>query len=328
MNFLRIIKVFHVLAIVFYIAFRGIRQYFLRVLRQNIFMKFICLLIPLFLCSLVGCVEYHPYDMKTDGQRSVNSTNISKIEKICDGRTSIRFAVVSDSQRWYDELDKIVGAINGCDNIDFVIHAGDLTDFGLKTEFERQRDILNKLEIPYVYLIGNHDCIAMGKSLYYRIFGNPDFSFVAGNVKFLCLNTNMLEYRDDANRAVFSLRQICAPFDCPIGERSSFEPLLCGTYVTLVTGARFWTQEPSKYGGDYYRFSSRVRLHAFVGQRLNFLAGTIKTCKLSLYCEVGACDLNLISKFTNRKLRFSDIVSFSFGVRVQPDLSRLVKGRQ
>lgn len=162
-------------------------------------MKFICLLIPLFLCSLAGCVEYHPYDMKTDGQRFVNSTNISKIEKICDGRTSIRFAVVSDSQRWYDELDKIVGAINGYDNIDFVIHAGDLTDFGLKTEFERQRDILNKLEIPYVCLIGNHDCIAMGKSLYYRIFGNPDFSFVAGNVKFLCLNTNMLEYRDDAN---------------------------------------------------------------------------------------------------------------------------------
>lgn len=132
----------------------------------------------------------------------------------------------------------------------------------------------------------------------------------------------------DADRAVFSLRQSCAPFDCPIGERSSFEPLLCGAYVTLVTGERFWTQEPSKYGGDYYRFSSRIRLHAFVGQRLNFLAGSVKICKLSLYYELGACDLNLISKFTNRKLRFSDIVSFSFGVRVQPDLSRLVKDRQ
>ena len=41
-------------------------------------------------------------------------------------------------------------AINARDDIDFVIHTGDLADFGMRDEFERQRDILDRLRVPYV----------------------------------------------------------------------------------------------------------------------------------------------------------------------------------
>ena len=40
-----------------------------------------------------------------------------------------------------------------------MLHTGDMSDFGLKLEFEKQRDILSGLKVPYVCLLGNHDCL-------------------------------------------------------------------------------------------------------------------------------------------------------------------------
>jgi hypothetical protein len=56
------------------------------------------------------------------------------------------------------------------------------------------RDILNKLKIPYVVLPGNHDCLGSELSVFGEIFGALNFSFIAGKTKFLCLNTNALEF--------------------------------------------------------------------------------------------------------------------------------------
>ena len=79
------------------------------------------------------------------------------------------------------------------DDIDFIVHGGDITDFGLTKEFLGQRDILEGLRQPYVVLIGNHDCLANGEEIFEQVFGSANFSFIAGRTKFLCLNTNALE---------------------------------------------------------------------------------------------------------------------------------------
>lgn len=146
--------------------------------------------------SLQACdmIEYHPYDGRIDGERNINKKNIARIEETCKNKKKIHFALVSDTQRWYDETEDFVKDINKRVNIDFVIHAGDIADFGLTKEFIWMRDILNKLKIPYVVLLGNHDCLANGVEIYRTIFGNENFSFLAGNTKFVCLNTNALEF--------------------------------------------------------------------------------------------------------------------------------------
>lgn len=154
------------------------------------------IIVCLFVSLLCGCVEYHPYDTRVDGATDINAKNIARIERECKDLKELRFAVVSDSQRWYDELEQAVLEINRRSDIDFVIHAGDLSDFGMRTEFEVQRDILNRLRVPYVCLIGNHDCIATGKDIFAKIFGAADMAFTAGDVRFICLNTNALEYDD------------------------------------------------------------------------------------------------------------------------------------
>lgn len=147
-------------------------------------------------CLITSCdlIEYHPYDVHINGDRDINAGNIALIEKNCEGKDTIRFAFMGDTQRWYDETEKFVTHINKRDDIDFVIHGGDIADFGLTREFEWMRDILGKLKIPYVALIGNHDILGNGMDVFEKIYGEINFSFRAGSNRFICLNTSALEF--------------------------------------------------------------------------------------------------------------------------------------
>ena len=142
-------------------------------------------------CELI---DYHPYDTRVEGKSHINAQHIERIEATTAGKKTIRFVLISDTQRWYNETKAPEKSINARNDIDFVLHCGDLTDFGVTREFEVQRDILENLRVPYVALLGNHDCLGTGADVYRYIFGNPDFSFNAGDVHFLCINSNAFEY--------------------------------------------------------------------------------------------------------------------------------------
>lgn len=147
------------------------------------------------LASCDSVFDVHPYDVHVDGDKNVNAANIAKIEQAVKSKDTIRFAVISDSHQWLKDLESAVQNINDRgDSIDFVIHCGDVSDFGATQEFQWTRDRMQKLKKPFVVLLGNHDCLGTGDKTYRVVFGNPDFSFIAGRVKFLCLNTNAIEY--------------------------------------------------------------------------------------------------------------------------------------
>lgn len=148
----------------------------------------------LFLTTSCDWFEYHPYDAQVRGETHINLKNRARIEEACAEKETIRFAFLSDTQRWYDETEDAVKFINTKQDIDFVIHGGDISDFGLTKEFLWQRDILNKLKVPYVVLLGNHDCLGNGNKVFREVFGDYNFSFMAGNIKFVCLNTNAIEF--------------------------------------------------------------------------------------------------------------------------------------
>ena len=146
---------------------------------------------------LIGChhvFEFHPYDGRFGGATNINATNIKKIEQACNDKDTLRVAFVSDSHGWFSDLRKAVTDINKRTDIDFVVHAGDLTDCGTTREFERTRDIMNDLKVPYVAMIGNHDFLGTGNQIYAAMFGPVDFVLIAARVKFLFLNTNAVEY--------------------------------------------------------------------------------------------------------------------------------------
>ena len=158
----------------------------------------IYLLVCIAALLLTGCdtvFDVHPYDVRVKGETNLNTKNIQKIEQTVKSKDTIRFAVISDSHQWLDDLQSAVNDINRRkDSIDFVIHCGDISDFGATKEMIWTRDKMKKLKMPSVVLLGNHDCLGTGNQSYSTIFGDPDFSFIAGGVKFVCLNTNAIEY--------------------------------------------------------------------------------------------------------------------------------------
>lgn len=150
----------------------------------------------LFIPLLSGCeiIEYHPYEARITGSTDINKKNIERIERSLAGYKTFRFAMISDTQRRYDETQKMVKELNKRDDIAFVLHGGDIADFGETKEFLWARDVLSRLRVPYVCLLGNHDCLATGLDVFQKVFGKENFAFTAGNVRIVCLNTNALEF--------------------------------------------------------------------------------------------------------------------------------------
>ena len=129
------------------------------------------------------------------------------------------------------------------------------------------------------------------------------------------------KYESDKAKATFTLKQNYIPWSLQIKEsRFSAEPLTCGLYFNTVFGDEFWVSEPERYPKGYYGFSSKVRIHVFLGQRLTYDIDPKRrfTAKaLTLFYEFSTCDLYLISAATNRYLRPRDYLSLSFGVKIQ-----------
>jgi 3',5'-cyclic-AMP phosphodiesterase len=150
----------------------------------------------LFVLIIQACdpFEYSPnqvYDRST--KVGLNEKNLELLYSRPQDDT-ITIAFVGDSQRFYDELELFIDTVNNIAAVDFVLLAGDISDFGLLAEFELINEMLEKLEKPYIGVVGNHDVIVRGEEVFERMFGPLNFSFNYGGVKFIAHNTNGKEY--------------------------------------------------------------------------------------------------------------------------------------
>ncbi|GGK76561.1 metallophosphoesterase [Rufibacter glacialis] len=150
-----------------------------------------------FLFLLAGCdlFEYHPYagNLEFKNLTQENVARIKALETQYTPQKPLRFAFTSDTQGFFAETEDMVKDMNTRD-IAFVLHGGDLTNYAFKDEFERMHRALAKLRVPYVTVIGNHDCLGDGDKLYKEMYGPLNYSFTFGPNKFIFLNTNFLEF--------------------------------------------------------------------------------------------------------------------------------------
>ena len=86
-------------------------------------------LLSLLLFSGCDAFDIHPYDANIKGDKGLTYKNISRIEESTKDKNQIRFAVISDTQRWYDDMEDEIKSINKQPDIDFVVHCGDITNW-------------------------------------------------------------------------------------------------------------------------------------------------------------------------------------------------------
>lgn len=139
--------------------------------------------------------DYSPYTINFNPEnQNVNQKNINKLNTR-EKDDTISIAFTGDTHRFYDELEKFVIKVNEDPSIDFVIHVGDLADFGVAKQYIWGNSMLAQLEIPYFVVAGNHDLITNGEVAYKEMYGPLNFSFICDSVKFVFINTNSREFK-------------------------------------------------------------------------------------------------------------------------------------
>ncbi|MCR5394241.1 MAG: hypothetical protein K6E86_02470 [Bacteroidales bacterium] len=102
---------------------------------------------------------------------------------------------------------------------------------------------------------------------------------------------------------------------------ASFEPAVFTVSLSTIFDDQFWVKEPEKYnGGDYYRFSSKVRLHLGFGSRLSLNVPREHrkhSDRLSIYYELSTYDLAIISAIPSKKITLGDILCLGVGVQLK-----------
>ena len=128
------------------------------------------------------------------------------------------------------------------------------------------------------------------------------------------------KYDSKRTKITMTLKQNYMPWSISLGKDFAVEPLACGMYFNTVFGGEFWTHEPDRYPKGYYGFSSKVRIHAFLGQRLTYNIPPrwrLGARAITFYYEISTCDLYIVSAFLNKYLKPKDYLSLSFGLKTQ-----------
>ena len=136
------------------------------------------------------------------------------------------------------------------------------------------------------------------------------------------------KYSKEDAFATFTLRETYVPWTKHLAKiklkesqclNTTFQPLTCGLFLNTVLRSDYWVREPDRYpDGSYYRFSSKVRAHIFLGQRYTVEIPYDRRYlfkNVSFVWELSSCDLYIISRATNRSFPLKDMLSLSLGIK-------------
>lgn len=143
------------------------------------------------LCA--GCFEYSPHAaVLEDGERDLNARALARLQA-APRREVLRFALVGDTQREFDDARDAVAALNARGDLDFVVQLGDFTHFGVLSEFRLMNDVFEALAVPYLVVIGIHDFLGNGEEVFVRMFGPLNDAFTLARTRFVMFDSNSRE---------------------------------------------------------------------------------------------------------------------------------------
>lgn len=155
--------------------------------------------LAMFLVVVASCqqISYTPYDTRVPEEyANLTEKNLKQILHATRDRDEVRFVVLGDPQRALGPSADFVEEINSRDDVDFVVIAGDLTNYGVRREYQLFVDVFDELNVPYLTVVGNHDKLGKGEELYEIVFGERNYAFEAAGARFVFFDSNGLHAED------------------------------------------------------------------------------------------------------------------------------------
>ncbi|OEF95913.1 metallophosphoesterase [Desulfuribacillus alkaliarsenatis] len=157
--------------------------------------------------------------------------------------TAFRFAAIGDNQGRNEVLRKIIEEINGNHEVDFLIHLGDLVPSGRDREYEDFFYEMDKLQVPYYTVPGNHDVRSNGREIYQETLAPLYYQFELGDARYIFLDT--ADFTLSEEQFVWLAEQINTDSDCylfmhvpsydPRGRQHSFRDLDAAARLRSMT---------------------------------------------------------------------------------------------
>lgn len=173
------------------------------------------LLIILVALSFASCehiFEFSPYQANlADKYKGKTRENMARIiDQDAIGEPVVIIAL-ADTHFDYGDLKDAIRCINKMDNIDFVVHLGDMTDRGLLLEYELFSKYMNDLKFPFITAIGNHDYLSNGGKIYKEMFDYYNYAFYYKGLKFVVFDATTFESKRRPDMIWFE-KQISSDF--------------------------------------------------------------------------------------------------------------------
>jgi hypothetical protein len=143
--------------------------------------------------ATAACVKTSPFETDDLEHTDLNGENL---RRLLGGESPypVKLVAIGDTHDEYDRTAEVARLINARNDIHLVVHAGDLTDRGLLQEFEWSQDALDEFTMPVLVTVGNHDGLSNGASIYRKMYGTFDYSFVWAGRTWIFFNSNADEF--------------------------------------------------------------------------------------------------------------------------------------
>lgn len=158
---------------------------------------------------------------------------VSPSERVC-------FALISDMHIQPDDplalvgLNACVEQINKSDSVDYVFVAGDLVQQPDSISMWQCKEALDRLDIPYFFIAGNHDRSYKGKvdTTFLHVFQHDTFCYSDSLLTYIGFSM----YRQPGDALPRLLDETRAKLDSTLMEQPNRKPMIVLTHEPLVEG--------------------------------------------------------------------------------------------
>lgn len=150
---------------------------------------FFCSQLIALVCAL-SCVTRSSVDSRISESQLLSSSSLSL--SIPDP-SRFSFAVVGDTHVEYGNTTrlKVILETAKAQGVSFICLLGDIVDGGVETDYIAVAEAIEAsgFKNHVAYVLGNHDVLQNGWKYYQKYFGPSYYSFLAGNSKFVVIDT-------------------------------------------------------------------------------------------------------------------------------------------